>query len=102
MAIQTRPGRPGIALPACRFALGQRIESFTIDAWLGTGWQEVARGTTVGHKRLLRFGDTITDRVRLTVLGSRGAPRVSEFGLFRAPAEYRGRMDLKLPHNNQE
>ncbi|MGL5959254.1 MAG: alpha-L-fucosidase [Bacteroidales bacterium] len=34
---------------------GQRIESFTIDVEKDGQWQEIAKGTTIGYKRLLRF-----------------------------------------------
>ncbi len=34
---------------------GQRIEAFAFDAWTGREWQEIAAGTTVGWKKLLRF-----------------------------------------------
>jgi len=34
---------------------GQRVESFTVEALTEQGWQEVAKGTTVGYKRMVRF-----------------------------------------------
>jgi len=61
---------------------GQRIESFALDAWDGKGWKEVARGTTIGWKRLLRFPTLTASKARLRILGSRLEPTVSEFGLY--------------------
>jgi alpha-L-fucosidase len=68
---------------------GQRIESFAIDVWNGTGWvvaQHVASDelTTVGHRRLIRLKSPVTtDRVRIRITGSRMEPTLAEIGLFK-------------------
>ncbi len=62
--------------------LGQRVESFQLEAWDGEGWRFFARGTTVGYKRLLRFPDVTTHRIRLTITQSRLAPCLSSLALF--------------------
>ena len=37
-------------------ALGQRVKAFTLEAMLADGsWVQVAEGTTIGYKRILRF-----------------------------------------------
>jgi len=64
---------------------GQRVEEFHVEAWDGAGWREIGKGTTVGHKRLLRVGDVKTNKVRLVITKSRGEPTVREFGLYLAP-----------------
>jgi len=61
---------------------GQRIEEFSLDAWDGSAWKEIARSTTVGYKRLLRFDRTTAQRVRLRIARSRVCPTLSSFGLF--------------------
>jgi alpha-L-fucosidase len=66
-------------------ATGQRISAFSLEAWDGGNWKEFARGTTVGYKRLLRFGDVTTSKVRLRILDSRVCPTLSGFGLYHAP-----------------
>jgi alpha-L-fucosidase len=53
---------------------GQRIEGFALDALDGTDWREIARGTTVGWKKLLRFPTVETTRLRLRILRSRAFP----------------------------
>jgi len=65
---------------------GQRVEAFSVEAWDGAGWREIGKGTTIGHKRLLRVGDVKTHKVRLVITKSRGEPTVREFGLYLAPA----------------
>lgn len=64
---------------------GQRIESFAIDGWLDGQWKEVARGTTVGYKRLVHCTPIQTDRVRVRILNARVCPTLSTFGLFWDP-----------------
>lgn len=70
--------------------LGQRIESFALDAWVDGEWREVAAATTVGNQRLLRFPAVTTDKVRLRVTGSLAVPCLSEFRLFKEPEGARG------------
>ncbi|MDH7576051.1 MAG: alpha-L-fucosidase [Candidatus Saccharicenans sp.] len=64
-------------------ARGQRIEAFSIEAWLGGKWTEIVRGTTVGYKRLVTFSPVSTDRVRLVIRQSRDVPRVKSFNLYK-------------------
>jgi alpha-L-fucosidase len=61
---------------------GQKIESFALDAWDGGAWREIAKGTTVGWKKLLRFPVVQTTKVRLRILKARAEPGLPEFGLF--------------------
>jgi len=70
--------------------LGQRVESFALDAWVDGDWQEVAAATTVGNQRLLRFPATTSDRFRLRVTGSLAVPCLSELSLFKEPEGARG------------
>jgi len=67
-------------------AIGQRIEKFELDYWDGSNWQKATEGTTVGYKRLLKFNDITTDKVRLKILSSRLNPAISEMGLYFQPA----------------
>lgn len=66
--------------------IGMRTQGFAVDRWTGSGWDEVAKDTTVGYKKLVRLKDAvITDRVRLRITGSRDASAISSFGLFKRP-----------------
>jgi alpha-L-fucosidase len=64
---------------------GQRIEKFRIEYRDGKEWKVCARGTTVGYKRLLRFGDVKTKGIRLVIESTRGIPVIKTFGVY-----YRG------------
>lgn len=56
---------------------GERIESVVAEAWADGGWHQVAKATNVGYKRILRFPDITTDRVRIRVIESRATPFLS-------------------------
>jgi len=66
-------------------AVGQRIEKFVVEAHTSQGWQAIAKGGTVGYKRLLRCKDTTADKVRMRIEGARYAPTLSYVGLFFTP-----------------
>jgi alpha-L-fucosidase len=63
---------------------GQRIESFSVDAWDGVQWKQIDEQTTVGHKRLLHWKTPVnSDQVRIRITGSRLEPTLAEVGLFK-------------------
>jgi alpha-L-fucosidase len=64
---------------------GQRVEGFTLEAWKDGQWEKIAEGTTIGYKRLLRFPDIQTSKVRVTITATRLTAYISEMGLFYAP-----------------
>jgi len=67
-------------------ALGQRIEGFAIDARVDGTWKQIAKGTTIGPRRILQFEGVVADRVRLRITSSRACPTVSTLELYLAPA----------------
>ncbi|QNL50190.1 alpha-L-fucosidase [Olivibacter sp. SDN3] len=62
---------------------GQRIEQFVLEYKEGDSWKEVARGTTVGYKRLLKFDTVRADNIRLRITSSRLNPMISHIGLYK-------------------
>ena len=64
---------------------GQRIEAFALDIWNGTDWKEIALGTTVGWKKLLRFSIVEAVKVRVRILKARNQGRLGSVGLFFDP-----------------
>ena len=60
---------------------GERVESFALDVW-ADGWQEVACGTNVGHRRILRFPEQSALRLRVRILSSRADPHLSRISAF--------------------
>jgi alpha-L-fucosidase len=66
-------------------SLGQRVEAYRIEARVDGEWRTIAKGTTVGRKKLDRFETVRADRARLVVEKSRAAPTIRSFGLHRDP-----------------
>lgn len=67
-----------------KITVGQRVEKFKIEAKINGTWKEIAEGATIGYKRLLRFPEVKTSKVRVTILQSRANPALAEFGLFKS------------------
>ena len=65
--------------------LGQRVEAFAVDAWADGAWKEVATGTSIGNRRLLRIDPVTTTQVRLRITQAAACPALAEFGLYREP-----------------
>ena len=59
-------------------ANGERVEKHAVDAWINGEWKEIASATNIGYKRILRFPEVTTDKIRLRVLESRLEPAISE------------------------
>ena len=57
--------------------LGQRVRSFTVQVLSDGQYDEVARGTTMGNRRIVRLEDIVTDKHKITILAN--AYRVAEY-----------------------
>lgn len=66
-------------------AFGQRVKSFSVAAYINDAWKEIARGTTIGYKRLLRFPDVKTEKIKVNILDSKACPVISNIGLYKIP-----------------
>ena len=55
---------------------GERVEKHAVDAWIDGGWKEIAHSTNIGYKRILRFPDVTTDKIRVRILESRLTPTI--------------------------
>ncbi|MFO7934056.1 MAG: alpha-L-fucosidase [Bacteroidales bacterium] len=65
--------------------IGQRISSFYVEAEGPQGmWKEIARGTTIGYKRILRTAPVSVSKIRLVLEESYGRPAIARIGLFRS------------------
>ncbi len=83
-----RPARVGILRLREEIALGQRIDSFAIDAETGGLWREIARAESLGACRLFRLDRPVeAARFRLRILHAAASPALREFSLFPPPDE---------------
>ena len=63
--------------------MGQRVEAFVMEVKLADGsWKEVAKGTTIGRKKIVRFDTVKTDAVRIRITDSRVCPILAFVGVY--------------------
>ena len=65
---------------------GQRVESFVVEGLENTGWKVLCEGTTIGHKRLVRFEESDLKAIKVRITGSRAEVHLSRVGVFHATA----------------
>lgn len=63
-------------------AHGQMVRRFRVEARVGNQWKEVARGTTIGHKRILIFDPIETPALQLVVEASLGPMHLKPMAAF--------------------
>jgi len=73
-----------VAVQEC-ILLGQRIDNFALEAWQGDDWHLLAKGTSIGHLRLVRVEPTTTTRFRFRVVDAAACPAIAELGLYASP-----------------
>jgi alpha-L-fucosidase len=67
---------------------GQRVDAFAVERWNGVSWEQVASGTSIGPRRLLRLNQPVTSsRVRLRVTEASASLVLSQFSLFSEPPD---------------
>lgn len=66
--------------------LGQRVESFTVKFWdaKAKAWIDLAKETTIGYKRILRFPAISTRKLKIE-LKALACPVISTVGIYNAP-----------------
>lgn len=57
---------------------GQRIEKHALDAWVNNKWELLIESTVVGYKRILRFADVTTNKLRIRIVEARYKPSLSK------------------------
>lgn len=60
---------------------GERVEEHAVEVMTDNGWKEVAHATNIGYKRILRFPEVTSDRIRVRILKSRLMPAISKISL---------------------
>ncbi|MBN8825740.1 MULTISPECIES: alpha-L-fucosidase [unclassified Spirosoma] len=65
--------------------LGQRVKAFTVEAFVDGNWKEIAKETTIGYKRILRFPTVEATQLRLNILDAKGCPLISNLEVYKAP-----------------
>ena len=65
--------------------LGQRVKQFSIEAWKNDAWEEIDAQTTIGYKRILRFDNVTSEKIRLNILDAKACPTISNVEVYHAP-----------------
>lgn len=64
--------------------LGQRIKGFTIEAEIDGKFSEVAKGITIGNRRLIKFKTISTSKLKINFNG-KASPVISNIEVYRVP-----------------
>ncbi|MBU4203365.1 MAG: alpha-L-fucosidase [Acidobacteria bacterium] len=64
--------------------LGQRVKAFSVEAFIDNRWFEIAAGTTIGNRRIVRFDTISTARLRFN-FDAKASPLISNIEVYRTP-----------------
>lgn len=62
--------------------LGQRIKNFSVEVEKDGNWKEVAQGTTIGYKRILKIEQTEAQKVQIVIKDSKACPVISNVEVY--------------------
>lgn len=61
---------------------GENIRKYSIEAWAEGKWKPVCEGISIGNKRIQKFNDINTEKLRLRILESTQKPAVNKFAVY--------------------
>ena len=61
---------------------GERVARHAVDAFIDGGWKEIIESTNIGYRRILRFPDITTNKIRIRILESREIPSISSVSAY--------------------
>ncbi|MBX2817002.1 MAG: alpha-L-fucosidase [Saprospiraceae bacterium] len=61
---------------------GERVRAYAVHAQWEGQWQEIARGTCIGHKRIQEVEHITTSKLKLVIEHSMAVPRIKNFSAF--------------------
>ena len=64
--------------------LGQRVEEFTVEAYVDNEWILLAEETTIGYKRILRLPTVKATQLKVTIKKSKACPLISNIEIYHA------------------
>lgn len=75
---------------------GQRVEEFIVEGLIQDQWVALAKGTTIGYKRLVKFDDVSPSMIRVTIPETRDIANIAKVGAYYAPLLEDNRRERKL------
>ena len=79
--------------------LGQRVDSFNIEALVNGKWEQQAYGGTIGYKRILKFPTVKTTKIRINILKAKACPVINNIELYHAPDKAYYSKGLNMDHS---
>lgn len=64
---------------------GQRVEKFSVQGLVGTVWADLAGGTTIGYKRILRFTPIDVTKIRVRIEKAKACPTLNLVEVYASP-----------------
>ena len=61
---------------------GVRVTQHHVEARVNDVWMTIATGTAIGQRKVYRMSPVTADRVALVITETRGAPAISELGVY--------------------
>jgi alpha-L-fucosidase len=61
------------------------VKEFTLEAFAEGDWKEIASGTTIGYKRILRLPTIRASMIRLNIKQAKACPLISNLEVYNAP-----------------
>lgn len=61
---------------------GERVREYAIEGLAGGEWKELARGTSIGHKKIDQFGSTEVSKLRWRCLKFEAEPRIRKLAAY--------------------
>lgn len=65
--------------------LGQRVNGFSVEVLTDGKWKEVAGGSTIGYKRIVRFNPCVSEAIRINIENALACPVISAISAFQIP-----------------
>ncbi len=65
--------------------LGQRVEEFSVEAYVDNEWEMIAEETTIGYKRILRLPTVKATQLKVTIKKAKACPLISNIEIYNAP-----------------
>ncbi|SFE04361.1 alpha-L-fucosidase [Paenibacillus catalpae] len=61
---------------------GECVRAYVIEAWYSGEWNEIIRGSAIGHKKIDRIAPSSIDGLRLRILESDDKPKIRSFAVY--------------------
>ena len=61
---------------------GERVREYVVEGLVGEQWQELCRGTSIGHKKIDQFSPKEVTKIRWRCLKSVAEPRIRRLAVY--------------------